>query len=326
MAGISYTSSEMGGPIIRDGRRLQLSIPVEGELDLLTTGVPGGQMPGTLVDDQIVRVWEWPLVKGSKAFETEVQDYRNLLRPRVEALAEAVREFNPRIAEIARAKIEERRTNILEHRDFLGEIKVPVKRRDDAPGPIRAPVRRKEMAADKAAAKTAGGPEPEPLSGSELDELYEQILAATRTMRRGLERSYKSFRDHGEETLGDHLLVMLNSQFEGQAYAEAFNAAGKTDILIRVADRNIFIGECKWWQGEKSMAEALGQLYGYTTWRDSRLALIFFVGAKDPKAIVDKARELLVERSEYLGDLPVGLRRRSAAECTGPRTRRVRRP
>jgi len=42
---------------------------------------------------------------------------------------------------------------------------------------------------------------------------------------------------------------MLNTHYEGGATGETFNAAGKTDILIRVEDRNVFIGECKWWSG-----------------------------------------------------------------------------
>ncbi len=306
MGGISYTSNEMGGPIIRDGRRLQLSIPAEGDLDLFKAQVPGGQLPGTVLDGHVVRTWEWPLVKGTEAFAGAVADYKNQLRARTEALVEKVRSFNPEIAEIALNEITDRRANILKHRDFLGELKVPVKKRSDAHGPIKAPVRRRVTLA-RATARAVASPEPEPLSGSELDALYEQILTAIRAMGLGLERSYKSFTDHGEETLRDHLLLILNSQFEGQAYAEAFNAGGKTDVLIRIADKNVFIAECKWWDGERTMADALDQLYSYTTWRDSRLALIFFIRAKNAKAIVTKAGGLIARRDEYLGDLPSGV-------------------
>jgi hypothetical protein len=40
---------------------------------------------------------------------------------------------------------------------------------------------------------------------------------------------------------------------------------GKTDLLIRVADQPLFIGECKIWSGPD-------QLLGYTTWRDGHPA------------------------------------------------------
>lgn len=41
---------------------------------------------------------------------------------------------------------------------------------------------------------------------------------------------------------------------------ETFNSSGKTDILIRVENRNIFIAECKFWRGPKSFGEAIEQL------------------------------------------------------------------
>jgi hypothetical protein len=86
---------------------------------------------------------------------------------------------------------------------------------------------------------------------------------------------------------------MLNTHYEGGATGETFNAAGKTDILIRVEDRTVFIGECKWWSGPSAVGEALDQLFSYTTWRDTKLALIFFVDRKDPMAVLAKAKEAL---------------------------------
>lgn len=96
------------------------------------------------------------------------------------------------------------------------------------------------------------------------------------------------------------MLVTLNTHYRGATYAEAFNGNGKTDILIRVYDRNAFIGECKWWSGPKALEEALDQLFGYTTWRDSRVALIFYVPTKDIKATIEKANEVLGARDEFV--------------------------
>jgi hypothetical protein len=86
---------------------------------------------------------------------------------------------------------------------------------------------------------------------------------------------------------------MLNTHYEGGATGETFNAAGKTDILIRVEDRTVFIGECKWWSGPATVREALDQLFSYTTWRDTKLALVFFVDRKHPMAVIAKAKEAL---------------------------------
>ena len=73
---------------------------------------------------------------------------------------------------------------------------------------------------------------------------YEQALAGPGTH---VTRSSAPVDDHAldEETIRDLLLALLNAQFEGAAAGEVFNAAGKTDILIRAGDRNVFIAECK---------------------------------------------------------------------------------
>ena len=118
-----------------------------------------------------------------------------------------------------------------------------------------------------------------------LDDFYDHVLRVTRSLGRAVERTPAPYESADEETLRDALLPMLNSHYEGQAGGETFNASGKTDVLIRVDDRNVFIGECKWWGGAKAMERALEQLFSYATWRDTKLALIFFVDRKDPSAV-----------------------------------------
>jgi hypothetical protein len=71
-------------------------------------------------------------------------------------------------------------------------------------------------------------------------------------------------------------------------------------VLIRDGDRNVFIGECKWWSGPKAVTEALAQLFSYTTWRDTRLALLFFVGTKDPSPTLGAARERLEASEQFI--------------------------
>ncbi len=90
-------------------------------------------------------------------------------------------------------------------------------------------------------------------------------------MGRAMERMPADFAGRPEQRLRDHLLVALNTQYRGQAGAESFNKSGKADLLLRVQDENAFIAECKWWAGVKTWDARLDQLYGYSTWRDSRL-------------------------------------------------------
>ena len=55
---------------------------------------------------------------------------------------------------------------------------------------------------------------------------------------------------------------------------------GKTDILVREKDKNLFIGECKIWRDAERISEAVDQLLNYLTWRDTKAALVVFVKRK----------------------------------------------
>ena len=91
-----------------------------------------------------------------------------------------------------------------------------------------------------------------------------------------MERSPNAFKSIDEESLRSHFLVQLNGHYEGQATGETFNYSGKTDILLRVDGKNIFIGECKYWSGPKETHQTLDQLLSYSSWRDTKVALIIF--------------------------------------------------
>jgi hypothetical protein len=132
------------------------------------------------------------------------------------------------------------------------------------------------------------------------DASYEHAVVVIRRWGNAVERTPDPYRDASEETLRDALLPMLNSHFVGGATGETFNAKGKIDVLIRHDDNNVFICECKRWSGPKAVTEALDQLFSYTTWRDSRLALLFFVDSKDPTAVVAKARERLEGSQQFI--------------------------
>jgi hypothetical protein len=119
---------------------------------------------------------------------------------------------------------------------------------------------------------------------------YEQALAVLRNARNALERGPAMTAYLAEEKIRDLLLVFLNAQFEGAAAGEVFNAAGKTDILIRAEDRNVFIAECKIWNGPATIRDALGQLLSYLTWRDTKAALLVFIRhGEPPTEVISKA-------------------------------------
>jgi hypothetical protein len=117
-------------------------------------------------------------------------------------------------------------------------------------------------------------------------EHYEHILSVVSNMVQVMERSPQAFSRMGEEDLRTHILVQLNGHYEGQATGETFNYEGKTDILIRAENRNIFIGECKIWNGAEVFSATIDQLLGYAAWRDTKTAIILFNRNKNTSAVV----------------------------------------
>ncbi|MEK7571244.1 MAG: hypothetical protein AAB553_03130 [Patescibacteria group bacterium] len=79
-----------------------------------------------------------------------------------------------------------------------------------------------------------------------------------------------------EEELRNIILSSLNSVFAGKATGETFSKKGKSDIHLNIAKGAILIMECKKWAGEKSLQEAVDQLFRYLTWRHNYGVIIIF--------------------------------------------------
>ena len=141
---------------------------------------------------------------------------------------------------------------------------------------------------------------PMPLEPVLADEVFEHILGVIRSVGANMERSPATYADQGEEDRRQFIVATLNTHYRGQTTAEAFNVAGKTDILIRHDDRNLFIAECKFWSGAKGFRETIDQLFGYRAWRDTKLAIVMFVREKDLTSIVEKAREELAAHPQFV--------------------------
>jgi hypothetical protein len=187
--------------------------------------------------------------------------------------------FNEQLRGQIRGAVEERKVKVLRDRNSLANMGFQLKSRSDAPKTYIAPVKRSAVAVKASHAPRGTAPfKPEPALD---DETYSQILNIMENMAHVMERSPSAFVGMGEEALRQHFLVQLNGQFEGAATGETFNFEGKTDILIRVEDRNIFIAECKFWGGEKAFLETIDQLLGYLSWRDTKTAVVFFNRNRD---------------------------------------------
>jgi hypothetical protein len=119
------------------------------------------------------------------------------------------------------------------------------------------------------------------------------------SMVRVMEQSPKAFDKMGEEDLRTQFLVQLNGQYEGRATGETFNFQGKTDILIREGDRNVFIAECKFWGGEKQFLETIDQLLSYLSWRDTKTAIVVFNRNANFSDVLSKIAEAVPKHKNY---------------------------
>ena len=121
-----------------------------------------------------------------------------------------------------------------------------------------------------------------------------------RNMSLEIERHPNSFSTLNEKSIRDHFLVQLNGHYEGEATGETFNALGKTDILILVENKNVFIAECKFWRGKKGFESAIEQLFRYLTWRDTKAALLIFNRTKNSNSVRSKMHKSIESNSQYV--------------------------
>ena len=213
-----------------------------------------------------------------------VDSYLTTLRGNADTL-------NRQLDSIARQCIEQRRERLLANQNLVESLGFKLKQRDDSPKTYRAPeVRRKITSVPPPASSMPYKPEPT------LDEAdYEHILEVIENMAQVMERSPSAFSTMDEESLRSHFLVQLNGHYEGQATGETFNYEGKTDILIRSGGKNIFIAECKYWDGPKKLTETIDQLLSYSSWRDTKVAVIVFNRNKGFTKVLDAIKSTTKE-------------------------------
>lgn len=131
-------------------------------------------------------------------------------------------------------------------------------------------------------------------------ETYYEIIGIINSLGINLERSCQRLRSLGEEPLRDSILGALNSFYKGMVSGEAFNKEGKTDILLKYQDHNIFIAECKIWSTDDIFTNGITQLLSYLTWRDTKTSYIIFSKNKDVKNVIEKTKNLVERNSNFI--------------------------
>ena len=222
----------------------------------------------------------------------DIQSYLSNLRGNMATL-------NDQLLGEARAAIETRRAKLLASRNMVASLGFKMKERENALKTFIAPEVRRRIAPVMPPASSAPfKPEPQ-LASSD----YEHILGVMQAMTQVMELSPSAFHNIDEEGLRSHFLVQLNGHYQGQATGETFNYEGKTDILIRSEGRNIFIAECKFWSGPKKLLETIDQLLGYSSWRDTKTAIVLLNRNRDFSKVLDAIPGCVRSHPKYKKEL-----------------------
>jgi len=203
--------------------------------------------------------------------------------------------FNNELKVMILERLKTRKEKLLKDQGLVSSLGIPIRQRKNTSTTYTTPVVRKPITIPKPKVSTTPF-KPEP----ELEKkTYEEIISTLRNMTIVMERSPSAFVKMGEEDLRTHFLVQLNGQYEGQASGETFNFQGKTDILIRVDGKNIFIAECKFWTGQKGLHETIDQVLGYLSWRDTKVAILLFNRNKDFSSVLSQIPDTVKSHSHY---------------------------
>jgi hypothetical protein len=278
------------------GSSLTITVPVSGDGELLNFQASTFNLSGPPDGARI----------GKSQIEITISEHRlsaELIQGRFEGLrgqidqkaAWANNDVDQARAEadrVLRADLERRKQRLLHDRALESALNIPVQVSGAPRQPV--PARRRTVTLEHRRQQAAFTPEPT------LDQaIYEDILTQVEAWATNLERTPGTLAKLSEEELRDLLLGTLNGYWQGAAGGELFNGNGKTDILVRHDNRNVFIGECKIWRGPQAAAEALDQLLGYLVWRDSKAALVMFIKNRTPAETIRRLHQAVAAHPNW---------------------------
>lgn len=225
-------------------------------------------------------------------------EFLKSLKTQVGHSTDDVNSYNSRLEAEITQQINQRKEGLLKKNNLLGSLGVPLKKNPEVPSTFSVPSPKKKVIVSKPNASTTPFT-PEPT----LDEnTYSDILKILYDTGIEIERHPSIYKGKDEETLRDHLLMVLSPHFQSVS-GETFNKSGKTDILIRHEGKNLFVAECAIWKGAKQFLGKIDQLLSYLTWRDSKTAVIIFVKNKDFANVLNTIEENIPNHPCFLKDI-----------------------
>lgn len=273
-------------PFYIKGVSVTVVIPFDGESrffifqpSAFTYNPPRAEISGQEIHLEYTRTEHDP-----EQLKRDIKSDTGNIKQYLEWVKRDIEQFNATVEPFVREVLRHRKEKAQKDLDLVKSLDIPIKRREDAPKTYAVPkVRKKPKIERPKATKKPFEPEP----ALPLEE-YNNILSIIQNMVFVMERSPNAFAHMREEDLRQHFLVQLNGAYEGEATGETFNYEGKTDILIRHKGKNVFIAECMFWDGPKSLTDKIDQLLGYSSWRDTKTAILVFSRGKNFTGVLEK--------------------------------------
>ncbi|MGK9369407.1 hypothetical protein ACSSWA_10925 [Melioribacter sp. Ez-97] len=285
-------------PVYIKGNRIKYFVPYTGEKELFfcRPSTSSYILPTCEIsDDEIIILVDTLEENPEKINEIYRRTIQNISQY-ISWVNNDISGFNNSLKSKVIALINSRKEKLNKNISMVNRLGFPLRKRNNIPQTYSVPKIKKKIIPKLPDVNQKNIP-PEPVLG---DESYESILKTITDMSLTMERSPKTFAKLTEEEIRDHFLMVLNSQFEGGATGETFNYEGKTDILIREKNKNIFICECKIWKGEKVLLGTIDQLLRYVSWRDTKTAIFLFNKNKDFTNVIKQIPDIVKKHPNYL--------------------------
>lgn len=229
--------------------------------------------------------------------ENDFQNFKSDLMDYVRNVNADLEVFNSNLKNFISNIFITRKTEFLKRIELKSGLSIPIKKKSDVPNTFSIPNIKVKKKISVKPVETESNFVPDPTLD---DKTYNDILKIINDMGKEFERKPAVYANKGEEALRDHFLVLLEPNFDGSATGETFNKSGKTDILLRYNGGNVFVGECKFWRGEKVFLSTIDQLLGYLTWRDSKTSVIMFVENKDFTSVIETVQKSIQTHENFI--------------------------
>jgi hypothetical protein len=285
-----------------------IEIPFSGDGQLFEVSPSSGYMYVSMQPVEIRSerlIVEYPTANTThERINAELGVLLNYIKSSLSTMKVEVQHFETTFRQQVIQAVTARKKQILDQEKLVASLNIPIKQVSSVPTSLVIPgITQRKLVVPKPI------PSPGPYNPEyKLDDsIYREILRICQDLGVHMERHPSLYAAKDEEALRDMFLLMLSPHFHSTA-GEVFNKTGKTDILIRHDEANVFVAECKFWKGESEYFATIDQLLKYLTHRDSKAAVLLFNTNKNHDPVLQKIQKQSPKHSCFVSP------RNSAAE------------